>query len=59
MMKIVEGRCSETLQTHTKHFGNYCAIFPFCLRGDIRKNEKDWVACGNPLINMEKKNPFL
>ena len=39
MMKIVEGRGSETLQTHTKHFANYYAIFPFCLQGDIRKNE--------------------
>lgn len=39
MMTIVEGRGSGTLQTHTRHFGNYCALFPLCLRGDIRKNE--------------------
>jgi len=59
MIKIVEERGIGTLQTHTRHFGNYCAFFPFRLRGDIRKNEKDWVACGNPLINMERKNPFF
>ena len=40
MIKIVEGRGSGTLQTHTRHFGNDCAFFPFRQRGEIRRNER-------------------